>query len=53
MTVSVHEPKVLVPVAIPLPDESTKFVALLKKARVVDMLAKAWLNTAPLVNVKD
>ena len=41
VTVSVHEPKTLVPVAVLLVDESTKFVALLKKARVVDTFAKA------------
>jgi hypothetical protein len=41
MTVSVHEPKVLVPVAIPRADESVKLVALLKKARSVDTFANA------------
>ena len=41
VTVSVHEPKVLVPVAVPPVDESVKFVALLLKARIVDTFANA------------
>ena len=56
-TVSMHEPKALIPVALPPADESVKLMALLEKARVVATFAKASgavavANTAPLANAK-
>jgi hypothetical protein len=52
-TVSIHEPKALIPTALPPADESVKLMALLEKARAVGTFAKAVLNTAPLANAKD
>ena len=52
-TVRMHEPKALIPVALPPADESVKLMALLEKARAVGTFANAALNTAPLANVKD
>ena len=40
-TVSMHEPKALIPVAFPPADESVKVMALLEKARVVNTFVNA------------
>lgn len=52
-TVSMHEPKALIPVAIPPMDESVKLIALFEKERAVGTFVSAALNTPPLANVKD